>query len=103
MDGRILVPFAVESTLSGVGRTVGLDNRLWYTRAFRLPGAWAGQPIWLRFDGVGWDTAVWVNGQQVGRHSGGYDPFAFDITGALEPGADQHVAVSVWDPSDAGP
>ena len=103
MDGRILVPFGVESSLSGVGRTVGPDNRLWYRRAFRLPSAWAGQRIWLRFDAVDWDTTVWVNGHEMGRHSGGYDPFAFDITAALVPGADQQVTVSVWDPSDAGP
>jgi beta-galactosidase/beta-glucuronidase len=103
MDGRVLVPFGVESSLSGVGRAVGPDNRLWHRRACRPPSAWAGQRIWLRFDAVDWDTTVWVNGQQVGRHSGGYDPFAFDITGALELGADQHVTVSVWDPSDAGP
>ena len=75
---------------------------MWYRRAFGLPSTWAGQRIWLRFDAVDWDTTVSVNGQQMGRHSGGYDPFAFDITGALEPGADQHVTVSVWNPSDAG-
>ncbi len=100
MDARILVPFGVESSLSGVGRAVGPDNRLWYRRAFRLPSAWAAKRIWLRFDAVDWDTTVWVNGHQVGRHSGGDDSFAFDITGALVPGADRLAAVSRAGPHD---
>ncbi len=102
-DGSILVPFAPESSLSGVGKPVGPDNRLWYRRAFRVPPAWAGKRVWLRFDAVDWDATVIVNGKKVGSHTGGYDPFAFDITDALTRGGDQELAVSVWDPSDAGP
>ncbi len=102
-DGEILVPFAPESALSGVGRAVGPDQRLWYRRAFRVPASWAGKRVWLRFDAVDWDTTVSVNGKAVGSHTGGYDPFAFDITDALVKGGDQELVVSVWDPSDAGP
>ena len=103
-DGAILVPFAPESSLSGVGKTVGPDNRLWYRRTFRVPPAWAGKRVWLRFDAVDWDATVIVNGKKVGSHTGGYDPFAFDITDVLAAGGgDQELVVSVWDPSDAGP
>ena len=103
-DGSILVPFAPESSLSGVGKMVGPDSRLWYRRTFRVPAAWAGKRVWLRFDAVDWDATVLVNGKKVGSHTGGYDPFAFDVTDVLAPGGgEQEVVVSVWDPSDAGP
>ncbi len=101
-DGAILVPFAPESALSGVGTTVAPDQRVWYRRTFRVPSSWAGKRVWLRFDAVDWDTTVTVNGKTVGSHTGGYDPFAFDITGALTSSGDQEVVVSAWDPSDAG-
>ena len=102
-DGDILVPFAPESSLSGVGKPVSPDSRLWYRRTFRVPPAWKGKRVWLRFDAVDWDATVLVNGKKVGSHTGGYDPFAFDITDALAGGGDQELVVSVWDPSDAGP
>jgi len=103
-DGAILVPFAPESSLSGVGKMVGPDNRLWYRRTFRVPAAWAGKRIWLRFDAVDWDATVIVNGRRVGTHTGGYDPFAFDVTDVLAAGGgEQELVLSVWDPSDAGP
>ena len=102
-DGSILVPFAPEASLSGVGKPVGPDNRLWYRRAFRVPPAWAGKRVWLRFDAVDWDATVIVNGKKVGSHTGGYDPFAFDITDTLTRGGDQELAVSVWDPSRCRP
>jgi len=103
-DGTILVPFAPESSLSGVGKPVGPDARLWYRRSFRVPPAWAGRRIWLRFDAVDWEATVMVNGRKVGSHTGGYDPFAFDITDVLATGGnEQELVLSVWDPSDAGP
>ena len=103
-DGQILVPFAPESSLSGVGSMVGPDRRLWYRRTFRVPAAWSGKRVWLRFDAVDWDATVTVNGKRAGSHTGGYDPFAFDITDLLAAGGgDQEIIVSVWDPSDAGP
>jgi len=102
-DGEILVPFPVESSLSGVGKPVGPQDRVWYRRTFRVPPAWKGQRVWLRFDAVDYDATVRVNGREVGRHTGGYDPFGFDITDALTKQPDQEVVLAVWDPSDAGP
>jgi len=102
-DGDILVPFAPESSLSGVGKAVDPEHRLWYRRTFRVPPSWSGKRVWLRFDAVDWDTAVSVNGKAVGTHTGGYDPFAFDITDSLVKNGDQELGVSAWDPSDAGP
>ena len=83
-DGKILVPFPVESALSGVAKQVGPDNRLWYRRTFTVPDGWNGKRILLHFGAVDWDTTVSVNGKQVGTHRGGYDPFTFDITDALQ-------------------
>lgn len=102
-DGSILVPFAPESALSGVGKTVGPAQRLWYRRTFRVPDAWTGRRVILRFEAVDWDARVWINGQSAGRHLGGYDPFAFDVTPLLAATGDQELVVSAWDPSDAGP
>jgi beta-galactosidase/beta-glucuronidase len=101
-EGRILVPYPVESALSGVMKTVGPDQRLWYRRTFELPAAWKGQRILLHFGAVDWDATVRVNGREVGSHRGGYDAFSLDITEALKPSGEQELVVSVWDPSDAG-
>lgn len=100
-DGRILVPFCVESALSGVGRTVGADSLLWYRRTFEVPKAWAGKDIRLNFGAVDWQTTVWVNGICVGGHTGGYAPFSLDITNALRKGTNT-VTVKVYDPTDKG-
>lgn len=79
-DGQILVPFAVESALSGVGRNVGKDNVLWYNTSLTLPSAMQGKKILLHFGAVDWRTTVYVNGQEAGSHEGGFDPFTLDIT-----------------------
>ena len=100
-DGQILVPFAIESALSGVGKTVGPENILWYRRTFSLPQSWAGRRVLLHFGAVDWEATVWVNGKQIGSHRGGYDPFVFDITDALRQGSSQELLVRVWDPTDA--
>jgi beta-galactosidase/beta-glucuronidase len=101
-EGRILVPFPVESQLSGVQRSVGKGNRLWYRRTFSRPPLAVGQRLLLHFGAVDWHAIVWVNGRQVGEHKGGYDPFTFDMTDALADGKEQTLVVSVWDPSDEG-
>ena len=101
--GNILVPFAIESALSGVGKTVGKDSVLWYQRTFILPASFKNKNILLQFGAVDWQCDVYVNGKKVGTHQGGYDPFSFDITGYLGKRAEQQVAVRVWDPSDEGP
>ncbi len=100
--GQILVPFPVESSLSGVKKLVGEQNRLWYRRSFDVPADWKDQKLLLHFGAVDWETEVWVNGRSVGTHRGGYDPFSFDITSALEPNGPQEIVVAVFDPSDAG-
>src|SRR5512137_2745247 len=97
-QGNILVPFAVESALSGVGKNVGEKNRLWYRRTFTVPEAWNNKTILLHFGAVDWDCDVWVNGTLVGNHKGGYDPFSYDITNALNATGLNELVVSVWDP-----
>jgi len=85
-DGKILVPFAVESSLSGVGKTVTPDDAIWYKTTFTVPGSWKGQRIKLNFEAVDWKTDVFINDVQVGTHTGGYTHFSFDVTPYLTNG-----------------
>lgn len=101
-DGQILVPFAVESSLSGVGRRVGDDQLLWYGRTFTVPAGWKNRQVLLHFGAVDWQTDVWVNDIKVGSHTGGYTPFSLDVTAALNPKGDNRLVVKVWDPTDRG-
>ena len=96
LAGEILVPFCPESTLSGVGRTEFLPL-LWYRRDFSLPTNWQGQRILLHFGAVDYECTVWVNGQQVGWHRGGYTPFSLDITKAVRWGAPNSLTLHVLD------
>ena len=100
-DGEILVPFCIESSLSGVGKTLGDKNELWYNRTFTVPAQWKKQNVLLHFGAVDWKADVWVNDVKVGSHTGGYVPFSFDITQALKAG-DNKLTVRVWDPTDRG-
>ena len=100
-EGRILVPFAVESALSGVERHISDKEALWYQREFTVPSAWKSKNILLHFGAVDWQADVWVNGIKVGRHTGGYTPFSFDITAALKTGKNQ-LTVRVLDSTDKG-
>ena len=100
-DGQILVPFCIESSMSGVGRTVGKDNNLWYRRSFTLPKSWRGQRVLLHFGAVDWQADIWVNGIKAGTHTGGYTPFCLDITEALQAG-ENTLTVKVWDGTDTG-
>lgn len=102
-EGRILVPFPVESALSGVRKTVTEKDRIWYRRAFQAPEEWAGRRVLLHFGAVDFEAEVWVNNQSVGRHRGGYDAFTFDITAALKAPEQNELLVAVWDPTDAAP
>jgi beta-galactosidase/beta-glucuronidase len=97
--GEILVPFCIESSLSGVQQTIGADKVLWYQREFKIPKSWKGQKVLLHFGAVDWQADVWVNDIKVGSHTGGYTPFSFDITQALN-GKDNTLVVRVWDPTD---
>ncbi|MCE9552693.1 MAG: beta-galactosidase [Planctomycetes bacterium] len=101
-DGRILVPFAIESALSGVGKNVGPEKALWYHRAFAKPELEKGGRLLLHFGAVDWLTQVYVNGKLLGQHRGGYDPFSFDVTEALTDAKEQSLVLRVWDPTDAG-
>ena len=99
-DGQILVPFAVESALSGVGRTLTADDALWYSREFTVPKQWKDQRILLNFGAVDWKTEVYVDGKLAGEHVGGYDPFSFDITDLLSKGKKHNLTVKVLDQTD---
>ena len=102
-DGQILVPFAVESALSGVGKTVGKDSTLWYSNTITVPSSMKNKAVLLHFGAVDWQTEVFVNGKSAGKHEGGFDPFTFDITALLNKGAKQEIKIRVWDPTDEGP
>ena len=99
-DGEILVPFPVESALSGVMKRVSEQQRLWYRRTCEVPANWSGQRVLMHFGAVDWEASVWVNGRRLGTHRGGYDPFSFDITDALTPSGPQELVVAVRDPTD---
>jgi len=101
-DGKILVPFAVESSLSGVQKSVNENRELWYKRTFTVPAAWKGKPVLLNFGAVDWRTDVFVNDIFIGSHQGGYTPFTFNITPFLTGGGSQKLVVRVWDPTNHG-
>ena len=101
-DGSLLVPFPLESALSGVKKALTPEQELWYRRKFTAPNL-KGKRLLLHFGAVDWRAEVFVNGKSVGKHEGGYDPFTFDITSALKGKGTDEIAVAVWDPSDSGP
>jgi beta-galactosidase/beta-glucuronidase len=101
-DGQILVPFPIESSLSGVQKSVGESQELWYQRSFTVPSGWKNKNVVLNFGAVDWQAEVWVNGIKAGIHKGGYTPFSFDITPFLQKGTEQKLLVKVWDPTDKG-
>ncbi|MDR2040075.1 MAG: beta-galactosidase, partial [Bacteroidales bacterium] len=101
-DGQILVPFAVESSLSGVQKEVGGTNELWYKREFAIPSNWKNKHVKLNFGAVDWIADIFINDILIGSHQGGYTPFSFDITPYLS-GRNKHkLVVRVWDPTDKG-
>ena len=99
--GEILVPYPIESALSGVKKQVQPNERLWYRRTFERPKMAADGRLLLHFGAVDWKCTAWVNGKEVGQHTGGYDPFTFDVTDALRDGENELI-VAVTDPTDAG-
>jgi beta-galactosidase/beta-glucuronidase len=101
MDGKILVPFPVESKLSGVQRKVLPDDRIWYRRGFAVPKDWAGKRTLLHFGAVDFEATIWVNGALAGSHKGGSDPFALDVSQYLKAGSNELV-VQVADPTSTG-
>ena len=101
-DGTILVPYPVESALSGVKKKVTEKENLWYKRTFTIPNTWNKKHLLLNFEACDWETKVWVDGKEAGVHRGGYDPFTFDITGLPGKTKLHELMVCVWDPTDKG-
>ncbi len=93
----VLVPYPIESALSGIMRH---ENMMWYRRTFTVPSGWSGRRVQLNFGAVTWQATVWVNGRNVGTHSGGYDAFSLDVTDALTGGGNE-LMVGVYSPVDA--
>ncbi len=98
-DGKILVPFPLEASLSGVRKKLLPDKMLWYRRTFAIPSDWKGSRLLLHFGAVDWKAEVWVNNRKAGEHTGGYYPFHFEISKYLTDGENELV-VGVWDPTD---
>lgn len=98
-EGKILVPFAIESALSGVKRSLMPEQRLWYRRKFVIPQKWAGRRILLHFEAVDWQCTCFLNGLEIGSHRGGYIPFCFDLSPHLQD-AENELLVAVHDPTD---
>jgi beta-galactosidase/beta-glucuronidase len=99
LSGEILVPFPVESAISGV---MEHHDRLWYRRTFTVPAAWSGKQILLHFGAVDYESEVFLNGQSLGVHKGGYDPFTLNLTPHLKGSGPQELIVRVFDPTNAG-
>jgi Glycosyl hydrolases family 2, sugar binding domain/Glycosyl hydrolases family 2/Glycosyl hydrolases family 2, TIM barrel domain len=98
--GKILVPFPVESALSGVMTHFDERSKLWYHRIFCVPESWRGRHVRLHFGAVDWRCEVWVNGREIGQHQGGYSRFTFDITDALRRTGTNEITVCVTDPTE---
>ena len=95
----ILVPYAFQTKLSGIGDT-SFHDVVWYRRTLRVPEAWRGRHVLLHFGAVDYEAQVFLNGRGVGSHRGGQASFSFDVTEAMKPG-DNVLVVRAWDPSDA--
>jgi hypothetical protein len=99
-NGKILVPYAIESALSGVGKKVGPENCLWYRKTFTYGKKDSNRKL-LHFGAIDWESTVWVNGKKIGTHKGGHDPFSYDISDALKYPGTQEIVIRVWDQTDA--
>ncbi|MBC8059827.1 MAG: AbfB domain-containing protein [Clostridiaceae bacterium] len=98
LSGDILVPYPVESAISGVMKHY---DRVWYRRSFTVPSTWSGKRIILNFGAVDWESQVYINGKSLGIHKGGYDPFSYDVTPYLVGTGAQEIIVRVYDPTDS--
>jgi len=99
-DGKLLVPFPLESALSGVAKPLDQYSALWYRRTIKIPPGWKGRRVRLRFGAVDWECRILVNGRELGQHRGGYDRFAFDITDALHWDQEEQIVIRVVDPTE---
>ncbi len=98
-DGKILVPYPIESSLSGVKRQLDADEALWYKCQFTIPEDWADKNVRLNFGAVDYNATIYLNGRRIGQHIGGYTSFSYDITARLEQGTNTLV-LKVFDPTD---
>lgn len=98
-NSRILVPFALESEMSGIADRA-FHSCVWYQRSFTIPDEWSGRRIRLNFGAVDYRATVWVNGIIVATHEGGHTPFSSDITGALNFGRNTLVVRAEDPPTD---
>ncbi|MCP2245455.1 AbfB domain-containing protein [Lentzea aerocolonigenes] len=92
----VLVPYPIESALSGIKRH---EDNMFYRRTFTVPSTWNGRHVKLNFGAVTWQTRVWINGREVGAHTGGFDAFSFNISAALTLGVNE-IVVGVHSPVD---
>ena len=99
---KILVPFCVESALSGIKETITGKQQMIYRRFFSIPSHWNQKHLILHFEAVDYETKVWVDGKYVGMHKGGYDHFQFDIAGFLNKDEKHEIKLVVWDPTNEG-
>jgi beta-galactosidase/beta-glucuronidase len=97
---EIIVPFPVESALSRIQQNVTPEEKIWYKRTFFIPEEWSGRFVLLHFGASDWETTVYINGTEIGKHRGGYDAFSLDISRYLDERGVQEIIVSVWDPTD---
>jgi beta-galactosidase/beta-glucuronidase len=91
-DGKIIVPFAPESKLSGVEHKEFIPC-IWYQRNITVPAEWAGKDILLNFGAVYYESEIWVDGKFVTRHFGGSDSFTVDLTSVVKPGQTHSLVV----------
>ena len=96
-QGKILVPFSFESSLSGVGKNINPNDKMWYRRSFKLHKNWSGKDVVIHFEAVDYKSALWVNDILVGTHKGGFDRFSFNITPYLKSSGSQKVVLAVED------
>jgi len=99
LSSTILVPYPMESAVSGV---MEYHAWSWYRRTFVVPPGWSGNRIILHLDAVNWQSEVFVNGQSLGVHKGGYDGFSYDATPFLSGSGAQELLVRVYNPADNG-
>ncbi|MBP6385123.1 MAG: beta-galactosidase [Pseudarcicella sp.] len=100
LKGKILVPFAWESALSGIRKQLD-SKRAWYRRTFEVPVGWEGKQLILNFGAVDWESTVYINGRCAGTHKGGYDAFSFDVTPFLKSKGLQEIVILVYDPTNS--
>lgn len=99
---KILVPFCVESALSGIKEQVTGFHEMKYRRFFTIPESWKDKRLLLHFEAVDYQSRLWIDGKYVGEHKGGYDAFQYDITDYLNSSGNHEINMVIWDPSNTG-